>query len=394
MIFGQRPATPMDRKVYVITLLGLFFGLSAALLTYVMSTYFQQAIHSDNVGIFYFIASIVSLFALLQLHKLFLAFGRGRTLIALLFAQIVILFALTMLDISLVGAIFMMGYYFLYSVVFVLWDVVLEAYSTDASTGRIRGMFLSFTSLGWLVGPLLSTVFLERYGFHFLFFIVLILYMIMFLCALFVLNDIAGHNKPQQTSIKKMLGHVYRTKSLFYIYLVAVSVRFFYAIMTIFVPLYMRSLGMSWYEIGLIFTMMLVPLVVLEYPAGVLADKKWGEKELLIVGVVIMIVATVSIIFLSTKAFWLWAVVLIVSRIGTALVEAMRDAYFYKKISRDDTALINFFRTSRSVAYIIAAMLATSVQIFFGVRGVFVVLVVILVATLYPILRLHDTQPR
>jgi len=394
MIFGQRPATPMDRKVYVITLLGLFFGLSAALLTYVMSTYFQQAIHSDNVGIFYFIASIVSLFALLQLHKLFLAFGRGRTLIALLFAQIVILFALTMLDISLVGAIFMMGYYFLYSVVFVLWDVVLEAYSTDASTGRIRGMFLSFTSLGWLVGPLLSTVFLERYGFHFLFFIVLILYMIMFLCALFVLNDIAGHNKPQQTSIKKMLGHVYRTKSLFYIYLVAVSVRFFYAIMTIFVPLYMRSLGMSWYEIGLIFTMMLVPLVVLEYPAGVLADKKWGEKELLIVGVVIMIVATVSIIFLSTKAFWLWAVVLIVSRIGTALVEAMRDAYFYKKISRDDTALINFFRTSRSVAYIIAAMLATSVQIFFGVRGVFVVLVVVLVATLYPIVRLHDTQPR
>jgi len=380
-------------KVRVVTFLGLLFSLSVTLLVYVSSTYYQEALGSENVGIFYFISSAALLFALLNFHKVVSRFGRARTLLFFLLFQIALFFTLSFLPVSLFGAALLVAYSIATGVIWALWDMVLEAYSVDSASGRIRGMFLSVGSIGSLIGPLVSTTLLEKFGFLSIFTVVLVLYAMMFVVALIMLNSIRGHLTPMNTSVFSTVRSVWRLANVRNIYAVGCVLQFFFAMMTIFMPLYLRSLGISWIEIGWIFAVMLIPYILFEYPAGVLADKKYGEKEILLTGCILIIIAVLCVIFVSSVHIGVWMAILFLSRTGAAFVESMHESYFYKQVDSRDISLINFFRSTRSIGYIVAAALS-SITLFFGdLKIVFSVLLVVLFLGLYPVLTLRDTRP-
>ncbi len=382
-----------ERTIHLITFLGFVFGLSVSLLTYVTSTYFKQVLESDNIGIFYIISFSIILIALFNLNKLIEGFGRARTLMSLLAAQIGVLFALQFVDIAIGGALLMMMYMILFSVIWVVYDIVLEAYSTDGETGRIRGLFLSVWNLGFLVGPLISVYLLQHYGFNGIFVVTMLLYAVMFIAIFMALNDIKGHVKRQDLSLKKTIKIFKNNPSLVKSYWMSFTLRFFYAVMTIFMPLYLREIGLSWTEIGLVFTIMLIPFVLVEYPAGILADKKYGEKEMLFIGLSIIICSVVVMYFVQNSTLVFWMIILFISRIGAALLESMQDSYFYKQIDENDVALINFFRSTRAVAYIASAALV-GIMFFFSddTKSIFIVLFIVLAIGLYPVITLKDTK--
>jgi len=379
-------------KVRIVTFLGFLFGLSMATLVYVVSSYYKEALGSENVGIFYVVSFSVLLLALLHFHKIISRFGRARTLLFMLLLQIVLMFTLSFLPVSLFGASLIVMYYIAYGIIWALWDVVLEAYSADNASGRIRGMFLSVWGIGVLIGPMLATTLLENYGFTALFVVVLILYILMFLVVLTMLNSIRGHVSAQD-SAAHTLARAWKTVNIRNIYWIGCTLRFFFATMTIFMPLYLRSLEFSWVEIGWIFTVMLLPFILFEYPAGVLADKKYGEKEILFIGLLLIIVAVVLIVLTKSTEIWVWMAILFLSRTGAALVDSMHDAYFYKQIAAKDIALINFFRSTRSIGYISAALLSSIILLFGSIETVFGVLLIVLACGFYPIIILHDTVP-
>jgi MFS family permease len=382
-----------ERTIHLITFLGFIFGLSISLLTYVTSSYFKQVLESDDIGIFYIISFSIILVALFNLNKLIEGFGRARTLMTLLAAQIGVLFALQFVDIALGGALLMMIYIILFSVIWVVFDIVLEAYSTDGDTGRIRGLFLSVWNLGFLVGPMISVYLLQHYGFDGIFVVTMILYVIMFLAIFIALNDVKGHVKRQDLSLKKTIKIFKDNPSLIKSYWMSITLRFFYAVMTIYMPLYLREIGLSWTEIGLIFTVMLVPFVLVEYPAGVLADKKYGEKEMLFIGLLIVIISITVMYIVGDATFAFWMTILFISRIGAALMESMQDSYFYKQINENDVALINFFRSTRAVAYILSTILIGIILfIFKDTTTIFYVLFSVLLIGFYPIITLKDTK--
>ena len=63
--------------------------------------------------------------------------------------------------------------------------------------------------------------------------------------------------------------------------------------MVIYTPIYLHEhIGLPWSDIGIIFTIMLLPFVLFEFPAGKLADGKWGEKEPPIIGIILIAVST------------------------------------------------------------------------------------------------------
>ncbi|MEN8252434.1 MAG: MFS transporter, partial [Patescibacteria group bacterium] len=319
-----------NRAINLIVFLGFVFGLSLSLLAYIASSYFKQVVGGDNISIFYIITFAVILLVLFNLNKLIERFGRARTLMVLLLFQIIVLFALQLVDISMGGAILLMIYYVLYSVVWVLFDIVLEAYSTDDKTGHIRGLFLAVTNMGILVGPLLSMYLLENYGFDIIFLATMFLYIVMFLSVLIALNNVKGHVEKRHLTIRQTLSKFKHNSNLWKSYWMSFTLRFFYAVMTIYMPLYLREIGFSWSEIGLIFTVMLIPFVIIEYPAGALADKKYGEKEMLFLGILIMIISVVVMFFTQSVALGVWMGMLFLSRVGAALLESMQDSYFYK----------------------------------------------------------------
>jgi MFS family permease len=382
-----------ERTIHLITFLGFIFGLSTSLLTYITSSYFKEVTQSDHISIFYIIAFGIVLISLFNLNKLIEGFGRARTLMVLLFVQVGILFGLQFVDINIAGAMLLMAYIILFSVILVVFDVVLEAYSKDAKTGHIRGLFLSVWNFGFLIGPIISMYILQHYGFNSIFFITMILYVVMFLIIFMMLNDITGHVKKQNLSILQTIKKFKENRNLINIYWLSFTLRFFYAVLTVYMPIYLRDVGLSWTEIGFIFTIMLIPFILIEYPAGVLADKKYGEKEMLLIGSVIIICSVVAMFFMKDASIITWMWVLFISRVGAALLESMQDSYFYKQIDANDVALINVFRSTRSIAYIVSAMfVGFALWIVDDMRIMFVILFIVLVIGLYPVLTLKDTK--
>ena len=84
-----------------------------------------------------------------------------------------------------------------------------------------------------------------------------------------------------------------------------------------------------------------------------MADKKFGEKEILAVGFIVMSLSTFVIPILKTPNFWVWASVLFLTRMGAALVEIASETYFFKHVKADDTSIISFFRMIRPTSYIV-----------------------------------------
>lgn len=138
---------------------------------------------------------------------------------------------------------------------------------------------------------------------------------------------------------------------------IAFALYFFYAWMVIYTPIYLLQAGFSWIEIGKMFTVMLLPFVIIEYPAGYIADKYIGETELLSIGFAIMAISIFAL--MTVNSFVGMMLALLCSRVGASLVEIMRETYFYKKVRSGDLDMMETFRNMNPIAHIIAPATAT-----------------------------------
>ncbi|HEX7586650.1 MAG TPA: MFS transporter, partial [Patescibacteria group bacterium] len=254
-----------------------------------------------------------------------------------------------------------------------------------------RGIHLTVFNLGFIFGPLLSTKILERFDFQGIFATILIFNSVVFALALIGLRGV-NHKFNQKLRVSDLVKKVFRRKDVMGIYYISFVLEFFFALMVIYVPLYLLDIGFSWEKIGIIFTIMLIPFVLLQYPAGFLADKKIGEKEMIISALLIMAAATLSIYFIQSLSILVWGIALFATRVGAALIEILRDSYFYKKIDGHDVDLINFMRTSMPIAYILSTAMATIFMLVFSIKFAFILVALVVLSALYPAFKLQDNK--
>ena len=147
--------------------------------------------------------------------------------------------------------------------------------------------------------------------------------------------------------------------------------------MIIYTPLRLLELGFSWADMGKMFTFMLIPFIIIEYPVGYLADKRFEEKNILPFALLIISLSTGAMTFLDSKSLIIWAAVLFCTRIGASLMEVLRDSYFYKRIDCEDVDIIDFFRNVTPLSYIIGAIIAMPVVYFFQIKAIFIIIGVV-----------------
>ncbi len=379
------------KKLKFIGYISFLLGFSQAVLAYIISSYINKATGSENVGLFYFISYILVLIVLFEFHKIIKIFGKSNTFFASLGIQTLSLIFLSAMAPGNLTLIFLVLYIFFGSLALVCLDIILESFSTDHKSGRIRGLHLMILDTGFILGPFLSTQLLEKYDFQAAFFVALLLNLIVLIIALSKLRGV-NHEFKGSLNVDDIFKKIIRRKNVLRIYYISFVLEFFYAIMIIYSPIYLKSLGISWEQIGLIFTVMLIPFIILPYPAGFLADKRFGEKELLIASLFIMVLSTAAILFIDTSDVLLWTIVLFSTRIGAALIQTLRDSYFYKRIDGHDVDLINFFRTSMPTAYILAAVFSFFILSFYPINYVFMMLCALILSALWPAFRLADNK--
>lgn len=369
--------------------LSVLIGFSQALVIYIAASYFQEMSGRDEVGIFYVATYLLFLIILLNLHKVVRRIGKTRILISVFVGQVLVLLGLIFITLAPLKLLLMVLFLLFDQVLLVNLDILLESCTKDGATGRTRGSHLTIMNIGFIVGPKISTMLLASFNFTAVFAVVLLFKLITLSLAYFRLGQI-NHCAIARESVGKLIKKALYNKDVRRIYYISYALESFYALMIMYSPIYLHSIGLSLSEIGTIFTIMLIPFLFFEYPIGWLADKELGEKEMIIFFLSWIALTTAWVYTIDRPDVWLWALVLFCTRIGAAALEILRDSYFYKKIDGDDVDLIDFYRTARPVAYIVSAGFSVLVVEFYGIQEVFLLASIFLLSALWPAWALRD----
>lgn len=377
-------------KIFVAT---LFISLNFGALLYVDSTFLTKFFSDPVVSLLFLLGAVGNIILFVLGPKLLNLFGKKW-----LFLASLILLAGSTLGLawseSLWGiALSFVGYSALVFAVYYTIDVFIEEESDDGHTGEIRGAYFTVMNAGIALGPLFLSV-LPNDNAHFrrLYWVGFELLIIPILVACYILlTRKHAHKKIVRPWHLLPFRAWWRRRNIRAITLAKLVLETFYAIMVIYLPLYARLvMGFSWAQLAIIFSIALVPFVLVEGPAGVLADRCWGEKEMLTAGFFITGVTVLLIPFLP-KSFWLWIVVLFMSRVGAALIEIMCETYFFKKITVHETGFLSIFRLARPVAIILGSLLGALVLGLYSFPILFFVLAGIVLLGIKESLFLTDT---
>lgn len=377
------------RIVYGVSFLASVY---LALPLYIASTFLGAYVPEKEVGLVFTGSALAGIGLLAALPSLLNAMGNYRALLLFLMAGATGLIAviLSSMPVLVVSAFFL--YLAATYMLPVQLDIFLEDASQDATTGNTRGAYLTASNLGVLAAPLVAGFLLARNDFRLVFFLTALLAVPL---SFLVVRGFKNFKDPgyERAPLSAAFEEIGKNRSLLGVYLLNFLLYFFYSWMIIYMPIYLnRHVGFSWNAIGVIFTVMLAPFVLFELPLGRLADKKWGEKEILIIGILIMALASASLSFIVGPVVWLWAIALFVTRIGASFVEIASETYFFKYINSTDAHLISIFRMTRPVGHVVGPVMATILLSFIDIRFLFLALGIIMLAGLPASMILKDTK--
>ncbi len=378
----------------ILYILSFFVALQAAIPAYINSSFIEQHLLSEKLtGLLYTIASILTIAGLLLIPVLLKKIGNFTTTLFISILSGITLLILTFShNLHFVLSSFII-YLILSSIIFFNLDIFLEQQSDDKHTGNIRGIHLSIINVAWVISPLIASFLLTNGGYWKVYLTASLLSI-----PLVLLLVLGGTRKFKDPSYKtppflKTFKEIKRRKNVYKIFMVRFLLNFFYAWMVIYTPLYLyKYIGFSWQTIGVIFTIMLLPFILFELPLGNLADKKYGEKEILNIGIIIMAFSTILLSFLNTSTFWIWAIVLFMTRAGASAIEIASESYFFKHVDAKEAEIISFFRITSPLAYSLAPLAAFIILSFLSFNLIFIVLGIIILFGLKYGLTIKDTK--
>ncbi len=380
------------QKLTNLFLAGFILAVSMAQMAYIQSTFLNKFFSLETLSIIFICTYVISFIAMNQYPKLICRFNNLRTAIALFILQISSLLIFIYLPYKILIPLAFILYTISVNLIFINFDIFLEAQTSNKKTGRIRGAYYTLYNLGWVVSPFISGTILSKYGFNTVFMTVIFLLLPLMLILLTTFKKYSNHYSHTHINFSDTINKLRQRKNIAQIFMIALLLQFFYATMTLFLPVYLnRTIGLSWEQLGIIFTIMLLPFVLLEFPAGYLADKYWGEKEILTAGIIITSLSLIAISFVNSTSMVVWAIVLFTSRVGASLIEIMRDTYFFKKVEVQDIGVINAFRSTMPLGYLLLSIIAGIILTFLPIGAMFTVLGLIMMTGLYFSLTIKDT---
>ena len=386
--------TKRDAGLFVgtIYLLTFFSTVQYALTVYINSSFLGTLVSEKYIGLIFGGAAFITILALIFMPRFLKLVGDYFATLLFIVLEIIALIGIAAFGNPVIIIILFVVNSVLITLISFDFDLIVEGFSKNASTGSIRGLYLTSANIAWVIAPALAALSLQGNQYW----LVYLASAALFIPGLLIFSGkLEQFNDPLYRKIhfKKTLLSVWQNKDLRSIFCVSFLLQFFFTLMVIYTPIYLHEyIGFEWRELGVIFSIMLVPFLLLEAPLGRLADKVLGEKELLIAGFSVMALATGAMYFFNEHSFVLWAVILFMTRVGAAMVEVMTETYFFKKISAGDAAIVGLNRTVRPFAGIMGPLVATGLLVFMSLPSLFLVLAVFMLLGIPIAASLKDTR--
>ncbi len=378
--------------LHITYFLNFFLAFYAFSVVYINSSVLERAWGPSMVGFIYALASLVSIGVLSFVPRFLKNVGDVRWSVIVMCAGIVSSVGLAIATSPAAIVVLFIIHIACIRALLVDMDVFLESTSENDESGVVRGTLLTIGNTALILCPLLVGLLLgdtENYS-RVYFFSAAILIPALFLLSFSFkhFKDPVYHPTPLLATLKKLIHR----PALARIAYVDFVLRFFYAWMVIYTPLYLHTyMGMPWSSLGVIFTIMLIPFALFPLPLGTLADKVYGEKEILVAGLSILAIGTIALFFIKTPSFIIWAMALLLTRIGAASVEIMNETYFFKQIGPQEADMASLWRAVEPFAYVVAAIIAGTLLLLIPLPFLFLVLGLVVISAIPVALRLEDT---
>jgi MFS family permease len=334
---------------------------------YVNSSFLTSFMSRDTMGLVFAGSSLLAFLALAYITRILSRIGTYRTVRSALLLDLFALMGLAFGSDPYFFVVCFALHSILVPVILFCLDILLES-ETEAqgdAIGNIRGIYLSIGMVSALLAPLFGGFLVGPDALYARVYLASGLFLIPALALLTRKYRMFVDTPYHVFSFRRTLSAVLKNKAVLQIGMAQFLLRFYFSWMVVYLPIYLHEvIGFSWPTIGTVLALMLIPYILFEWPAGLLADRVLGEKELLMVGFVLVALPTAFLPFLTTTNLFAWASILFITRIGTALIESMSETAFFKHVHREDTDLISYFRMLRPFAYIMGPLCATLLLIY------------------------------
>lgn len=389
----KKPLKNTGANLSLLFFLGFILAVSTALPAYIQSNFLKQFVNLNILSLFFILANAGTILAILAFPRLIKKVSNYFLTKITLLVYGVSLLGLTLADTPAAALLGIILYTISSNLLWINMDILVESFSVNSLTGRIRAYYFTFINLGWIFSPLLSAYLISIGEYTMTFFVSAALIVPVFIIFYLQRKNLKDRVKYSKEKLNAVIKKMWNNKNLRGIFFLALLLNLFFSSAVVYIPIYLHEiLGMPWQILGPIFSLMLVPFILVEIPAGIIADKYLGEKELLFAGFAIITGSLFLFYSITTPTIWLWAVVLFFSRIGAALVESMREAYFFKMVDAKDIEHINIFRATGPLGYILGAGLAILTLLFLPLQYLFLILAVIMLSSFFFIFSLKDTK--
>jgi MFS family permease len=374
--------------------LSFLFSLHIALSAYVNSTFLSDIFSVGLIGILYTISSVVTLLLLSKSANILKYFGNKKlTLLLLLINMASLVGMITSKNPYIVGTSFIAFVSTNTQILFCI-DIFIEHFGDKNTVGKNRGLYLTIINLAWMTSPLIASFLITKQGgYETIYIVAFIATIIMTIGLLFSVKTFQDKSY-EKTPFWDTYRYLKTNRHMLAITIINFILQFFYAWMVVYTPIYLYEyIGLGWSQLGIIFTIMLAPFVILGLPIGILIDKYHVEKKLLLcIGFIIISASTFLISGITTKNILIWSAILFATRVGASIIETTSEIYFFSHIKEEEAYLLSIFRDMNPVAYIVAPLISTLIFIYLPFKFLFIILSVILLTGLYYIPHLKNND--
>lgn len=377
------------KKLKVIYEANFILVIAIAATAYIHSSYLLSLGTKIPEGILFAFGSLGGLIITIFSPVFFKKFGVEK---ATSVAGIINAFMLILLGINIHPVISILSFVVAISttaLIVIGFDIIIEHFSKEKYTGGIRGVNLALGNFAFLLGPIIAGLIAEEFSIASIYFFsaATIFLMVFFFHGRF--KNFEHAPKLKHKEIIQSFQKLWQEKNLRNSYISGFIVEFFFAIWAIFTTIYMNTeMGFNWEQIGILFALMHIPYIILEPIIGKIADKQNNENLLMALGLCIISISFLGVAFIERPVFILWALLLIITRIGASFGQVAHESYFFKQINDKNTNMISAYRSMAPLALLLGPVAGSIILLFTGYNELFIIVSVLVLLTTIPALKL------
>lgn len=234
----------------------------------------------------------------------------------------------------------------------------------DSKLNEDEGLLYTLINIGWLIGPLIAGFVLVTYNMQAVFISSSIFIVITLLILLTFNLKLPKKEKEKKLDINIILNikEFIKTKKLYLPYLVALGIEIWWALIYIYVPLFIINKDLGNEIVGIFLSAVIVPLILFEFKAGKLVNK-YGFKKLIVLGFFFLTI--ISIFAFFSNNIYLTLLLLILGSIFMAFIEPLQDSYFFKQVKgNQEEKFYPIFATSGDIGSLISKFSIAAILLF------------------------------